>query len=355
MRHAAGNQPEQTVVLVSGCGTRNFGDDIIARHWVRYYRPRPVILIAGGTRLEFLGSQPHVIEALTFHEFFAGKLDPSGTPLLIHIVGGGFVNDFFDVAAPMARAIGPLVENGSRVVCTGTSFFPLQLPQLVASIPFSYCSVRDRYSSRLPYRHVAPRLNGDDAYMIPETELRCDQPQFSPRTLLVCVQSQFGCEQKLGAIGATLGRIARNDGFEAVRVVQLCDGDEQIFDHVDFQNKDCIRYEALMKTGLPQSSNSYFISTRFHFRLLCERLGIPGLGVVINRYYDNKHEHQTSLDKFLFVGPAILLDDLLALEHVPKVTPVLRARMFLRKLKLRALAARNLRAVRSHQFSAPLA
>ncbi len=345
---------QRRVLLISGCGWKNYGDDIIARHWLSHYRGCPAMLLSGGPHTDFLGQPDNLVERSTFQSLFAGTLNDEFVCAggRVHLLGGGYLNDFFQTASPLVGALKSFAARGVQLVCTGASFFPLADVRPLAELPFEHCSLRDRFSASLPLERAVPLLLGDDSYLIPEKRLKHVEPRATHRTLLVCVQAQFGCEDHLERIGQAIGRLARRGDFEVVRIARLCAGDERIFDFVDFPLKDLIRYEDLMKNGVPRSDGSYFISTRFHLRLLCERFGVPGLGLVINPYYRNKHEAATDEDRFLFVGPAFELDDFCQLERLPPATSTWRAQMWLRRLKLRALARRNLRMLAACENSA---
>lgn len=343
-------------------GHPNHGDEQLLAGWLRHLRHRlpgtPVVVdchTPGQAAVLHHGEHPDVLFTDTLwrlageHSDAAGAVDccrrgvadpgvrpaiATGIDLLrsasvVHLIGGGYVNDQWPHHLGVAAAAGEAGRiGGARVVATGQGFLPCADPELLADAfrDFSLVAVRDAASrDLLAATDVLVRLVGDDGWLAlsgSAPSRLADHPVYSAdpdtcRDLVLCVQSDLGDPDALAdAVARVLADWAipgeRMTVVESIpggdRVVwdKVCaraDGDDG--DHGDDGDDDevgaalstlglprarFVPFQELWAAGLPARPGQTWLTTRFHAHLFAAARGASGVALRLgSEYYDVKH------------------------------------------------------------------
>ena len=347
------------VYLIAPAGHPNHGDEQLLAGWLRHLRHRlpgtPVVVdchTPGQAAVLHHGEHPDVlftdtlwrlagehtvaVEVIGFCRSAVGDLGvrpalASGIDLLrsasvVHLIGGGYVNDLWPHHLGVVAAAGEAGRlSGAHVVATGEGFVPCEAPGLLAEALRDHhlVTVRDAASSALlegtgvPVRHVA-----DDGWLA----LSCaggveagDHPVFSPdpdtcRDLVVCAQSDLVEPEVLAD---TLGRVLAAWAVpgERITVVEsIPGGDRVVWDMVCDRAESAsgaggdddevgralaalqlprarfVPFQELWSTGLPARPGQVWLTSRFHPHLFAAARGASGVALRTGSdFYDVKH------------------------------------------------------------------
>ncbi|MBX3381413.1 MAG: polysaccharide pyruvyl transferase family protein [Phycisphaeraceae bacterium] len=301
------------IVLISAAGSGNYGDDLLLRYWLaRYPTDAVTVVVIPGHESIPLGEARTLLitDAIQEPVRFGARLVAEGAQL-VHLTGGGYCNDLFNSARPMARLLRFLARS-TRVIATGVSFHPTGEKSLRAlqSVPFDLLAVRDLYSLRAAGpRCLSTLLAGDDAGLIPPNQFLAASTD-GERRLVVCWQDQFAGPTVPQEAARVITHLAAQLNPDRTIVLDLCPGDGAITEFLSPLRPIVVTRQDALQNGLPLRPSDTVITTRFHPRLLAERAGARTLGVALNDYYANKHE----LDgpAITFQGPAVRLPEFLS-------------------------------------------
>jgi hypothetical protein len=300
------NQSETVVVLISGAGYENYGDDAILSNWLDVYKNCDLILISGPAYKghenasiisHFLMHDLKSCEPQGIQKLFAKlkidaaqeikKLIANYEYAIVHIVGGGFCNDKFGTAPKIFRLLKELSPVAS-LVGTGISFVPLSGESLeeLKKLKFKYISFRDRISEYGCFGGFFPILCDD---LLPEMASREALTPASEKTLFLNIQNQFGACGQIKNIAKKIKTIISQNDYKSVVLCELCTGDLDIRTYLD--DVQIMSRAEVYKGSLQPKQGDHFVGTRFHFRMLMEYAGATGIVIVVdNDYYSNKHE-----------------------------------------------------------------
>ncbi|EYT62170.1 hypothetical protein H483_0111170 [Dietzia sp. UCD-THP] len=368
------------VYLIAPAGHPNHGDEQLLAGWLRYLRHRlpgtPVVVdchTPGQAAVLHHGEHPDVLFTDTLWRL-AGECstaaqavdeaaedvagfcrsaigDPGVRPALasgiellrsasvVHLIGGGFVNDLWPHHLGVVAAAGEAGRlAGARVVATGQGFVPCDDAERLAGAlrDFHLVTVRDAASSDLlagtgvPVRHVA-----DDGWLA----LSCaggveagDHPVYSSdpdacRDLVLCAQSDLVEPEVLAD---TIGRVLAEWAVpgERITVVEsIPGGDRVVWDLVCARAEAAesaeagavtgagggagpvdddevgralaglrltrarfVPFQELWSTGLPARPGQVWLTSRFHPHLFAAARGASGIALRTgSAFYDVKH------------------------------------------------------------------
>lgn len=203
----------------------------------------------------------------------------------IHLLGGGFCNDLFLTASTIFSFL-LSVQETATIIATGASFFPLsqESRHLLSKVKFDYISVRDRYTAEM-LQTICP-IRGDDLLgVMKDTSVPCS----GKKKLYINIQNQFDAVDRIAEIALRVKELASTFSL-AIIICELCPGDLDVVEYLDGYYWQVINRSDFLAGTVPIESGSYFIGTRFHFRMLMEKNGLTGIAVIVNHYYENKHE-----------------------------------------------------------------
>ncbi|MFT3662206.1 MAG: polysaccharide pyruvyl transferase family protein [Gordonia sp. (in: high G+C Gram-positive bacteria)] len=340
------------IYLVCPAGFPNYGDELIAEAWLRYFaRHRPLATVVvdcsrvGNANLVLRQANPRAVFVDTLWELTRyahsapdnPEVDPErpwewvakaastygpaplsslGVEMLlraktIHLVGGGYVNDLWSEHIGLVAAVAEVSRvTGARAVATGQGLMPPlegeARERLVADAArFEVFDVRDRPSLDLLGDAPGAVQNGDDAWLSP----RIQAPEHSVKQtgeVILCAQSDLtedfrrgglrGAEALADLLTATL------DEWEVpgnrVTVVEAIPGlDLAIPDLMGSRLEGARRltFHDIWRDGLPSGRGGTWLSTRFHPHLLAAAVGDSGVAIVPKPdYYDTKHVSLTA-------------------------------------------------------------
>lgn len=334
------------VYLIAPAGIPNFGDELIARSWIRHIardhpgarvvldchtpgsaavllRDEHPRLLVVDTVWRIANGQRHASTADALRHVRAAVIDPgiephlaSGIRLLhratvVHVLGGGYINAIWPhhllllEAARVAAAIG-----GARTAATGQGFLPVPtmsswVTDLIDIVgDFDLFDVRDAASARLVSTSRRPvSHSGDDAWLTqdqPSTVYA--SPPAAQRRWMFVVQSDLVGDDDESTESATAHiedelreLIARWGirGDECAFVEGIPRTDRYTYDRLAplLPGAQFISFEELWDTGLPARPGQVWISSRFHFHLLAAAAGAAGVHLPgRSDYYPVKHK-----------------------------------------------------------------
>ena len=353
--------------LVAPAGHPNHGDEQLLAGWLRFLRfarpGTPVVVdchTPGQAAVLHHAEHPDVIftdtlwrlasehsdaaEVVAFCRRAVGDLGvrpalASGVDLLrgasvVHLIGGGYVNDQWPHHLGVVAAAGEAGRAaGARVVATGQGFVPCADAGRLADAlrDFDLVAVRDAASAELlagtsvPVRHVA-----DDGWLALSTAGGVDaggHPVYSAdpdacRDLVLCAQSDLVEPEALADAVARILAEWKLPGERITVVESIPGGDRVVWDEVcaravaasvagagggggedgdddevgraladlDLPRARFVPFQELWATGLPARSGQVWLTTRFHPHLFAAARGASGVAIRSgSAYYDVKH------------------------------------------------------------------
>ena len=352
--------------LVAPAGHPNHGDEQLLAGWLRFLRfarpGTPVVVdchTPGQAAVLHHAEHPDVIftdtlwrlasehsdaaEVVAFCRRAVGDLGvrpalASGVDLLrgasvVHLIGGGYVNDQWPHHLGVVAAAGEAGRAaGARVVATGQGFVPCADAGRLADAlrDFDLVAVRDAASAELlagtsvPVRHVA-----DDGWLALSTAGGVDAgglPVYSAdpdacRDLVLCAQSDLVEPEALADAVARILAEWKLPGERVTVVESIPGGDRVVWDEVcaramaasvagagggegeddddevgraladlDLPRARFVPFQELWATGLPVRPGQVWLTTRFHPHLFAAARGASGVAIRSgSAYYDVKH------------------------------------------------------------------
>jgi len=320
---------EGSFYLVAAAGSPNYGDDFIARAWLRFLAAEhpdvPVWLdcLDPGVASVMLGSEHpnvHFTSTLWGLTHLPGADEQEsmrprmqrysrelGTPRLdlgiealrsvrsIHLVGGGYLNDIWVRNLGIVNAVAELHRSfGVRVFATGQGLLPnaeLSGAELVDDLAqFEFLEARDRAGAEAAHAH----LGLDDAFL--DYDHAVARSGLSPRAV-VLVQGDFISEEAWtdleDAVHRFAGRYGGEDGEGLAFLEFYPPLDSQRWPSIGtrYPKAEFIPFQRLWQEGLPIAPEQHWLTTRFHGHLLAAANGAHGVAVSVSAdYYATKHQ-----------------------------------------------------------------
>ncbi|GAB3299235.1 polysaccharide pyruvyl transferase family protein [Parasphingorhabdus pacifica] len=325
------NDSPAKLYLVATTGNPNYGDELIACTWLKHLarvapdaevwvdcpNPGPSEVLIGHLhpnvrftdtfwRLcwEAPSDEPWEVASFVQHainnpgmapRWLAG-IELAGTVDLVHVIGGGFVNDIWPRhVGLLAAAVAAARRSGGRAVMTGQGLCPVSaetqplLRNLVAQ--FEIVDVRDEPSAELLRPASEVSTTGDDMFFgISQDLYRTDDV----RDVMICLQSDM-LDVSVPALAGFLLDTLRSWNIhpEQVGVVECIPRvDREVFALVEHDLPGARFYplSEILERGLPAVEGQWWLSSRFHVHLMAAAAGASGVAVSINsNYYTNKH------------------------------------------------------------------
>lgn len=332
-------EPAKALYLIAEPGYPNFGDELIARQWLRYlaqrYPDREVIVDCarpGPAAMILRGAHPRAVFTDTMFRLSVDNPFPGNGPIndiagfvsaalddeglapqyatgirvlqhdvqSIHVLGGGYMRG--DWTCNLSRlTIGPWARRrGIPVIATGIGLMPISGDSLAfarsAVADFTGFTVRDEQTENVLNDGRAERsvtlapddcfVNGlEDCYMAPE-EL--------PDTML-CIQSDF-VEDRAALHAYVVSildswEVGKHDPIGVVECNPLID--RPIFDYLVAAGYDHVRFFStaeILERGFPARPGQRWLSTRYHPHVLAAAIGCAGSFITVDpQYYGVKH------------------------------------------------------------------
>lgn len=342
---------EEIIYLISPAGWPNYGDELIARSWLRHLartRPRALVVLdchspgQAGLLLRDIHPRAVFVDTLWQLTRYASNRtrtdgpDPDApwdwvadaatrfgpAPRLaegvdvfrrassVHLLGGGYLNAVWPHHISLVAAVAELVRStGVPAYATGQGLLPLagepaRSVLLKAVEEFSVFDVRDAASLEALAGTPAVRGTGDDAWLGLDGRDAFHMPM-NPAAgggVTLCVQGDltedFTMRGRSGTAALAEFVCATLDAWEvpgdAVTVVEGIPGRDR---DVPVRLGDrltgarTIPFLDLWRRGLPVGAGDTWISTRFHPHLVAAAAGDSGVAVIPRRdYYATKHE-----------------------------------------------------------------
>ncbi|MGJ0117626.1 polysaccharide pyruvyl transferase family protein [Williamsia sp. MIQD14] len=337
------------IYLIGPAGHPNFGDEFIARTWLRHLasvRPDARVVLdchtPGQASILLHGAHPDVTFVDTVWRLTAGLEDqsfvtavdfaervvrqPGILPLLvdgiellrsarsIHLIGGGYLNSLWRRhLSILAAAVTVRRDHGCPVYLTGQGLLPTGDAEHIAMLrslvsQTSRVDVRDRESGDLIGDAAASRtVTGDDAWLgITRPGVYSTGSIATDRTYIVCAQTHLmdpgtgvdvnstdpsvvdRLEREVASLAEAWGMTAANTCF-----VEAMPGDDGVLHRrfaATMPGLPLIPFTELWRHGFPARPEQVWITTRFHAHLVAAARGASGV-VITGRsdYYPIKH------------------------------------------------------------------
>lgn len=359
------------IYLVAPAGHPNHGDEQLLEGWLRHLRHRrpgtPVVVdchTPGQAAVLHHAAHPDVLftdtlwrlageyqgphpasEAIDFcrgavadfgvRPALASGLDLLHRASMIHLIGGGYVNDQWPHHLGVVAGAGEAGRlAGARVVATGQGFAPCADAATLADAlsGFDLVAVRDAVSrDLLAGAGVTAHLIGDDGWLAlsgaPEIDA-ANHPVYSDdpadaRDLMICAQSDLVDPTVLADALARILADWKVPGERITVVESIPGGDRVVWDLVcdraagasdddsdsdsndnngdddevgralgelDLSQARFVPFQHLWADGLPARDHQVWLTSRFHPHLFAAARGASGLALRTgSSYYDVKH------------------------------------------------------------------
>lgn len=335
---------QEVIYLISPAGYPNYGDELIARVWLRHLaRARPHALVVldcpspGQAALMLRDDHPDIVFVDTLWKLAIYAADPDrddgpdpATPWIwvaqaattlgvaprladgvdlfrraasVHLLGGGYLNHVWPQHVSLTAAAAELTRaTGAPAYASGQGLIPLldepaRSALLDAARTFTVFDVRDAASADALAGIPGRRQTGDDAWLAvggtapPQTGPPRRPEAESADGVTLCIQSDL--TDDFTAFGATgldaLTLFVREtlDAWdvpgEAITVVEGIPGfDLEVPTRLGdrLDGATVVPFIDIWRAGLPVGRGNTWISTRFHPHLIAAAAGDSGVGVV---------------------------------------------------------------------------
>lgn len=324
----------EVVYLVGAAGYPNYGDEAIARAWLRHLaRTHPDAEVwldchtPGAAALLFRGDHPRLRttdflwrmcwdapsedpEAVAEH-VTACLADPARAPRLeqavrflrsvdrVHLLGGGYVNGVWPRHVGLVVAAGWLAAHARpKAAATGLGLTPaddrLRAVLTSALASFDVVTVRDERSFGLVAGVSGVRQQPDDILLDELSDLVRPDAAAAPE-IMVCVQSDlldrdFG--EVADAVRATLEAWgATSAGLGVMECIP--GGDSRMTAELREDYPGLTVYSAwdVLARGVPAAAHQRWVTSRYHPHVVAAAVGARGATFSVRPdYYDDKHD-----------------------------------------------------------------
>lgn len=331
----------RVIYLVGVAGNPNYGDELIARTWLSYLaehhpdddvwfdtpHPGPASVLLADEhprlhvtdtmwRLRDLGEQLGDVRATMLRSladpghapWWTAGIDVLRSADVVHVVGGGFLNDLWPANLAIVAGAGWLAQNrGARVAITGAGLSPLSgthrsdvVNDLAA---FDVVDVRDDRSLALLSDQATPspdaRRTADDVFLSDPYSnidsatadrfdvgivLQDDLVQIDKDAVRTFIREQ------VEVWGTAPDRIA------FVECIPRIDATSPAAIGADWPGAQFYSFQHLWSHGFPAGAHQRWISTRFHPHLIAASVGARGIAISVHPdYYATKHRSLVDL------------------------------------------------------------
>jgi hypothetical protein len=306
------------IYLIGGNGAPNYGDELIVKHWIRYYREigyeGPITVDGKGARgsrrllrdsadVKFVSFLKRHAEGLdkSYAEFaelgreFAGENAARFSDVkLMHFCGGGYLSANWRNCTRLLGAAAELKRRfGFPLVATGLGLAPFRDTSpsdrtawngLLGAFEVFECRDQVSYDQLVKLTGLRSNLSWglDDCFLHAATPA-----ERSERHLHI---SAFKSGDVLGP-GAPTRLRPLMDEFDRV-VFWVCN-DSDVPAYKDFRaiNRKIVRYdnEELLNGPSPIAPQDFMVTARYHPHLMSARLGVSGYFAANSGFYRAKH------------------------------------------------------------------
>ncbi len=308
----------ERIYLVSMASYPNYGDELIARSWLRYLaevKPEADVWLdcrqPASASVLFRGNHPRLTTTDTLYrvlDLASQEWEPRsiteivtnlGSPRFdlqiaemnrattLHLLGGGFLNSRWPMNLGLLEGMrASAAVSGARLIATGQGLMPGAGANFAN---FEHVSVRDRESSEL----ASVDQGLDDAFL---GLTRAGTPLGDVNEVVVCVQSDAVDEKSFEGFLDTVESALEDPALGHARLTYV-----EALPGADYRG-----YDALTSRGVAFSRfipftdfwtapfrfspGQFWISTRFHHHLVAAAHGARGFALVDSgEYYSTKH------------------------------------------------------------------
>ncbi|MCW1249932.1 polysaccharide pyruvyl transferase family protein [Acaricomes phytoseiuli] len=318
------------IYLISTAGFPNYGDELIARIWLKFLaenRPEEEVWLdcaePGTASLLFQGVHPRAhftntvwrlireapvdsdelpdatylqqtIENLDSPRIDAGLLKLREADSL-HLLGGGYITDLWPKQHSILNVMTTVqAVTGARLYGTGLGLIPTAAPEKIRPLvaKFDHFSVRDTQSAQA----LGLETGLDDVFLGVSEELNRAPETDELADLVLCLQSDLADPEPL-AHGLDIARAeiekARQEG-KTIRYIEALPGsDWAAYDQLQdlLAPEEFIPFLTIWREGFRFAPHQRWVTSRFHYHFLAAAAGVRGSVIEVNKgYYDVKHQ-----------------------------------------------------------------
>jgi polysaccharide pyruvyl transferase WcaK-like protein len=286
-----------TVATISAAGSGNYGDELIRKLWLDFYRNLNVLDISFLPRTDQDGKS---YEFVSLEEFWNNTVDFSNVDL-IHFLGGGYINDEFETISDYTKVISSL--RNMPLIASGVSLQPSRAENLQNFLNQNWklMGLRD-FESYLPARQILGKRASwsfDDTWKFP-IKKNLLKVQSTEKRIFLNLQQQFNLSDSIDyeSISAKLinfiSEAQRVNPELKITVIEAHKSDSKL--QIDlgkfYKNIEVVKAEEWLAAPLRYSDQDMVISSRFHPRLLFSRVGVKVKFIPVGDYYKLKHDDQ---------------------------------------------------------------
>lgn len=353
---------DSLIYLVAPAGFPNFGDEYIVASWLRtlaqlrpdarvildcpspgaaallHHNYHPDVIVtntlwelarhafhATADQLDMDPAQPELWNAKAYehlaHTAVQLLFDPGPHPKLVtganiartadvvHLVGGGWLNDFWPINIAVCAIATQAGAEHARHLATGQGIVPVEHARTVLAESLGRCDVVDvRDSSSLQTLEqsgLEPSMSGDDAWLGINKHLGADGV-FGPgadeareRPYVLCAQADL-LRSTAADAAQWIHQGLQHYGIrgEDLTIIECIPGtDGQVWRELHerwpelYQGFRFVAFDELWAFGLPVSSEQTWLSTRYHPHMIAAAAGAQGVALEMHQqdYYAVKH------------------------------------------------------------------
>ena len=284
-----------TIGLISAAGSGNYGDELIRKLWLQFYKKHSVVDISF---LPLDGGQSSSYTFVDKAKLWDLEYTFPGVDL-IHFIGGGYINDEFNTISKYTEALRGRKKE-IPLVASGVSLQPSSISNLndFLNQNWELIGLRDLTSFSHARKVLGRRasFSFDDTWKFP-LKNAMKKVNRKERTIFINLQEQFDLEvetEYLTIVEKVIDIIKKLHKMEpnlVVVVIEAHKSDTRLateLENVKIKSRVLSANEWL-ETGVEYSKSDILITSRFHPRLLFSRVGVPVKTIVVGNYYQHKH------------------------------------------------------------------
>jgi polysaccharide pyruvyl transferase WcaK-like protein len=292
------NEKKLTIALISAAGTGNYGDELIRKLWLQYYKSQSIIDISfSPVEKQVLTNNNYV--HVNVSEIWEHKYSFSGVDL-IHFLGGGYINDEFNTISKYTEAL-LLIKGNVPLIASGISLQPASLTNAILFLQHNWklMGLRDSESFNQAKSILGKRasFSFDDTWKFSLRNI-LKLTKKDEKRLFICLQEQFNLEEegkfltKIYEIVTLINELRKSKPELIICVLEAHDTDTRLKQELEKVNvkAEMITAKEWLNEPIQFSKSDLLITSRFHPRLLFSRAGIPVKHIVVGNYYEQKHE-----------------------------------------------------------------
>ena len=284
------------IAMISAAGTGNYGDELIRKLWLDFYRNVNILDVSFRPTIDQVGKS---YQFLSLNDFWNSNIDFSSIDL-IHFVGGGYINDEFETISAYTKVLSSL--HGIPLIASGISFQPSR-PENIQNFlnqNWKLMGLRDSES----YISARQLLGGRASWSLDDTwkfslKNSLVKVRSNEKRIFLNLQQQFTLsspadyESVANQLNELILKLRKSNPNLRITVIEAHESDSMLSTYLWTKHSDItvVRGRDWLDSPLEYSRGDVVVSSRFHPRLLFSRAGLKVKYISLGNYYDLKHKN----------------------------------------------------------------